>query len=385
MALTLIGVALLGAIAVYTFSSNQTTMGKKTIDQLKARSIAESGINIAYNQLRSDITLTNNPNPWPTTAFDGGSYRVIPSVVSSNRIVLVSIGSYRSAQAQVRVDLLYYPPRPIPIGAGAGSSGSIYGPYVFTNTLYIGGNCTWKGCGTFSGGSVYVNGLIDLGGNGTWTCGTGTLVVASSTGIETSGSGEITCTVAQAPSIVEKKSGGIVGTKIERTVPPPPLPTIELSPFFEVAKQNGQVKTGSVSVASGFTPAGGVLWCEGTLNFKGTATGCFIATAGVTMEAGADVWPINPGWPTVYNKAGDCTFTGQAETHGFVYSGGDVKFTGGGALQGGPVIIMGSLQKNGNSDMTDQIPGSGMSILPPVVNQQQYSNTLQRLVITGWQ
>jgi hypothetical protein len=62
-----------------------------------------------------------------------------------------------------------------------------------------------------------------------------------------------------------------------------------------------------------------------------------------------------------------------------------VKFTGGGALQGGPVIIMGNLQKGGNSDMTDLIPGSGFSILPPVVNPQQVSNTVYRLVVTGWQ
>jgi hypothetical protein len=283
------------------------------------------------------------------------------------------------------VDLRYYPPQPIPYGGGGGAGGTIYGPYVFTNALYIGGNCSWKGCGTFSGGSVYVNGEIDLGGNGTWTRGTGTLIVASSTRIATSGSGEITCTTAIAPDIYEKKSGGIIGNKIERPVPPPPLPTIELSPFFEIAKQNGQVKTGSVSIASGFSPAGGVFWCEGSLNFKGTATGCFIATAGVTMQAGADVWPLNSSWPTLYNKSGDCSFTGQAETHGFVYCGGDVKFTGGGALQGGPVIIMGNLQKGGNSDMTDLIPGSGFSILPPVVNPQQVSNTVYRLVVTGWQ
>jgi hypothetical protein len=162
------------------------------------------------------------------------------------------------------------------------------------------------------------------------------------------------------------------------------LPTVELSPFYEVAKQNKMVKTGTVSVASGTTPPGGVMWCEGSLDFKGTATGCFIATAGITMEAGADVYPYNTAWPTIYNKTGDISFTGQAETHGFVYAGGDVKFTGGGALQGGPVIIMGSLRKGGNSDMTDLIPSGGYKIVPPVVNPQQYTNSPIRLVIIGW-
>jgi hypothetical protein len=158
-----------------------------------------------------------------------------------------------------------------------------------------------------------------------------------------------------------------------------------LSTFYQVALNNNEVKTGSFSVPSGYAPAGGVLWCDGTLNFKGPATGCFIATAGVTMQAGADVWPSNANWPTIYNKAGDVSFTGQAETHGFVYCGGDVKFTGGGALQGGPVIIKGNLKKGGNSDMTDLISSSGFVLTPPVVNPQQYSNTVARLVITGFQ
>lgn len=86
------------------------------------------------------------------------------------------------------------------------------------------------------------------------------------------------------------------------------------------------------------------------------------------MEAGALVTPGNPNWPTIYNKSGDVSFTGQAETYGFVYSEGDVKFTGGGSLQGGPVIIKGNLQKGGNSDMTDLIPSSGFTIIPPVVS-----------------
>jgi hypothetical protein len=252
--------------------------------------------------------------------------------------------------------------------------------------LYIGGTCDWKGCGTFSGGNVYVGGLIDLGGNGTWTKPAGgTLNILSATKIATSGSAEITCTTAKAPEIYQKKAGGIVGTTTEGPVTAPALPAIELSPFYELARQNGELKSGTFVVPAGYAPAGGVLWCDGALDFKGTATGCFIATAGVTMEAGADVWPANTNWPTLYNKSGDIRFTGQAETHGFVYAGGDVKFTGGGALQGGPVIIKGSLKKGGNSDMTDMIPGSGYVISPPVVNPQQVSNTVARLVITGWQ
>ncbi len=384
LALVLVAAAAAGAATAYTYTANQTVMAKKTLDHLKARAIAESGLTIAYARLRADMSLASNPNAFPWANFDGGQFKATLTTVASNRMTLVSVGKFNNVEAQVRADLRYYPPQQVATGGG-GSGGTIYGPYVFNHALYIGGTCDWKGCGTFSGGNVYVNGLIDFGGNGTWTKGTGTLNVYSSTKVATSGSADLTCNTVTAPVIYEKKSGGIVGTKVIAAVPAPTLPVIELSTFYQVAINNGQVKSGSFSVPSGYAPVGGVLWCEGTLDFKGTATGCFIATAGVTMEAGANVWPSNTNWPTIYNKAGDISFTGQAETHGFVYAGGNVKFTGGGALQGGPVIIKGNLQKGGNSAMTDMISGSGFVIIPPVVNAQQYSNTVARLVITGWQ
>lgn len=383
LALIMIGAAAAGAATVYTYTANQTTMAKKTLDLLKARSIAESGLTVTYALLRANMALVNvSAFPWIT--FDGGQYHPTITTVASNRMTLVVVGKYHGVEQQVRADLRYYPSEEVATG-GSSSGGTIYGPYVFNHALYIGGTCDWRGCGTFSGGNVYVNGLIDLGGNGTWTKGTGSLKVYSSTKVATSGSADLTCDSVTAPVIDEKHSGGIVGTKVVAAVTAPALPVVELSTFYQVAQNNNQVKTGAFSVPNGYTPPGGVLWCDGTLDFKGTATGCFIATAGVTMEAGADVWPSNTNWPTIYNKSGDISFTGQAETHGFVYCGGDVKFTGGGALQGGPVIIKGNLQKGGNSDMTDMISSSGFVLIPPVVNPQQYSNTVARLVITGFQ
>ena len=385
LALTLVAVVATASASAYFYVANQAKAGSMQINLLKARSIAESGLTIAYNQARANTALLTSPNAWPWASFDGGQYMVTATSVSTNLITMISIGTYNGVQSQARIDLHYYPSTQVTVSPSGSSGGTIYGPYTFTNVLFVGGTLSWKGCGTLSGGNVYVNGLISLGGNGTWQQGTGTLTVCSSTEIDTSGSGEITCTSAKAPVISQKKSDGIVGTTIIGSVLTPTLPSIELSPFYQTACNNHQVVTGSVSVADGTTPPGGVLWCEGTLDFKGTATGCFISTLGVSMEAGADVHPYTNCWPTIYNKAGDVSFTGQANTYGFVYTGGNVEFTGGGALQGGPVIILGSLTKAGNSDMTDAIPASGFQIIPPVVNAQQTSNTAQRLVVTGWQ
>ena len=382
LALTLAATAATATAVAFNYTSSSVKMGSKTLDLLKARNIAEAGMNIAYNQLRSDITLASSQSSWPSVNFDGGSYVVTPTLFPNNQIILASVGTFRGTDARVRMDLRYYPSAQVSTGDGGSSGGSIYGPYVFTNVLYISGTCDWAGCGTFDGGAAYVNGAISMKGSASWGNSSGSLYVASSTSVACQGAAAINATTIKAPSIGSK---GITGTKIVGAVATPILPAIELSPFYEVARQNHQVVSNTVSIPNGFTPPGGVLWCEGSLKFKGTATGCFIATAGVSMEAGADVYPSNPNWPTIYVKTGGCSFTGQANTHGFVFSGGDVKFTGGGALMGGPVIIIGNLSKGGNSDMTDAIPASGFVITPPVVNPQQYSNTVQRLVVIGWQ
>jgi hypothetical protein len=385
LALVLIFAVSAGAAIVYEYTANQARMSKKTIDMLKARSIAESGINITYAKLKNDISKLNNGN-WAEESFDGGKYNIHLNIIASNRMSLISIGNYNGVESKVRADLRYYPSEEIMVNPSSTTVGTIYGPYIYNHSLYVGGTCTWRGRGTFGGGNVYVNGLIDLGGNGTWVKSSGsTLKIYSSTKINTFGSGEIVCDSVIAPEITQKKSDGIIGALVISSVSAPVLPEIELSPFYQHAYKNGQVKTGNFSVPSGYVPVGGILWCDGTLDFKGKVTGCFIATAGITLEAGAEVKPINPNWPTLYNKAGDINFTGQAETYGFIYTGGNVKFAGGGAMQDGPVIIKGNLEKRGNSDMIDNIPSTGFVIIPPVVNPQQISNTVERLVITGWQ
>jgi hypothetical protein len=185
---------------IYTFSSNQVHQSKKTVDLIQARAISESGIGICYASLKSDITAINRPDDplWATTSFDGGSFQVTPSIVASNAIVLTSMGTFRNAKSKNTVNLRYYPSCQIAINNGKSSGDTIYGPYVFNHALYVGGTCDWRGGGTFSGGNVYVNGQIDLGGNGSWTKGIGTLNVYSSTKVTTSGSADLDCTSVMA-------------------------------------------------------------------------------------------------------------------------------------------------------------------------------------------
>ena len=176
----------------------------------------------------------------------------------------------------------------------------------------------------------------------------------------------------------------MTGQQIIGSVQPPKLPQIELGPFFEIARQNQQVKTNAAYPVT-TSPQGGVLWCEGGFDFKGDVTGCFISSGHISMEAGAVIRSYTNAWPTIYVKSGGAEFVGQATIYGFTWVGGDLKFTGGGNIYYGPVFVTGLLNKGGNSDMKWFIPSSGYVISPPRVSPQQYTNTLQRLVVTGWQ
>ena len=91
LALVLVCAASTGATIIYNYSANQAYMAKRTLDLLKARSIAESGIIIAYSKLKNDISLSYN-NSWTKEEFDEGTYQIIPNIITSNRITLLSIG-----------------------------------------------------------------------------------------------------------------------------------------------------------------------------------------------------------------------------------------------------------------------------------------------------
>ena len=319
----IVAVVTMTSSTIYYYTSNSSYANRKTISSLKARSISEAGLTIAYNQLKNNMSLTNSN--WSLSNFDEGTYQIYFYSISSNLMNLVSVGIFNGISIQTSVNLHFYPSGSFTIGGNNGET--IYGPYSYNYVLYIGGSCDWSGCGTFNGGSIYVSGPISLKGNASWGNSTGTLNISSSTSIDTQGSANITATAITSPSI---SGSGISAIKTISTVTSPILPTIELGPFYQTALINKQIVTGNVSIVDGFIPVGGVLWCEGSLDFKGNAKGCFISTLGAYMESQANISPYNPNWPTIYNKLGDITIAGQANINGFVYTGGNINFTGGG-------------------------------------------------------
>ena len=98
-------VGLVGS-ALYATSSQQILSTINTRDHLKARAIAESGINEAYNRLKYDFSLAGEPTNFPPTAFGGGAYDVTVTLIGTNIARLDSIGTCGRSTARVTVDLI---------------------------------------------------------------------------------------------------------------------------------------------------------------------------------------------------------------------------------------------------------------------------------------
>ena len=409
LALTLVAAVATASATAYFYVANQAKAGTKSINLLKARSIAESGLTIAYNQARANIALVNSQDSWPWTNFDGGQYMVAPTTVASNLISLIATGQFNGVQAQARMDLHYYPSTTSSSGGGGGSGGSLNGPYNYTNVLYVGGNCSWSGSPTFNGGCAFINGTFTASGSGSWGKTTNLLVFACTGALSMSGSGTLNADTVMTPSISMTGScdinantvvlstvssysitgsGHLNGTKVAGTVPVSAPPSIELSPFYTIACQNHQVFTNySYSGSVGYSPPGGVLYNVGVLNISGSGTfkGCFISEGGISISGSGTYNAYTNSWPTFYNRSGSFTMSGSGNTSGFVYSGGALTCSGSGDILDGPVIVASTLTWSGSGKLKLGIPTTGFVVTPPVVNAQQTTNTAQRLVVTGWQ
>jgi len=409
LALTMVAVVATATATAYFYSASQVTAGKKTISFLKARSIAESGLTIAYGQMKASPALITNGTTWAWTSFDGGQYMVTPKMVTPTNIILNAVGQFNHETAQARMDLHYYPATPGGGGnGGGGSSGSLYGPYIFTNVLYVGGNCSWSGSAAFDGGCAFVNGTLGMSGSCSWGNTTSTLVIASAQPMSFSGSVTLNANTVMTPSITMSGSGQINantvvlstptayslngsarinGTKVAGTVPVQAIPSIEMSPYYQIACTNHEVYT-NFSHSGAYSPVGGVLWNVGTLKFSGSGTskGCFISTSGINLSGSMNFSPSTTSWPTLYNQAGDISVSGSGDIQGLIYSGGTVSFSGSGNIVGGPLISASTFSKTGSGGLTLGIPISGFVVTTPLVNAQQSTpSSAMSLVVTGWQ
>ncbi len=367
----LIAMVAAGMIAV---GRQQIFSTERQRDYVKAQLIAESGANQAYSLLKTNFAARNNAALFPLTSFDEGSYDVTVISISSNKASIISTGFCGNVSAVARMDCKNYPlpltnapPPPVP------------GLNAYGFAMLAGGNLGWAGNSDMqiSNGWMHCNGIYSANGVNTVRGN-----VEACGGISMVGGATITGT-GKAPSI----SGGTIGTRVVAAVPLVAIPDIDLTPYYSTALTNGQVFSGSKSLSGTVTPAGGIMWVNGSLSFgNGTYNGCFIATGDIELKTtgnGTITQTAAQRYPVLVSRDGTITVK-QAKTWtftGLVYckTGSFDKQGNGDVFGNGAIIAAGNISKNGGwsgmlySDPTP-IPPGGLS--PTIVD---------RVVITAWQ
>jgi hypothetical protein len=108
------------------------------------------------------------------------------------------------------------------------------------------------------------------------------------------------------------------------------FPELDIEKYTDIAVANGEVYTPAKDQAyrlSGtYTPAGGVMWIQGSvsINQETTVNGCLIAEGDINITAGNLIQNARPDvgitLPGVVSLYGDIKVAGHAEVNGLLYA-----------------------------------------------------------------
>jgi hypothetical protein len=339
--LGVIVVVSLAAAALVTYAKNQAYAVGRVRDHVKAQIIAEAGANDAYSVLKSNFALRSDPGAFPATAFGGGTYDVAVTPVGVDAALIECTATFGDATAVAMMDIKDFGAA-VPPGGGGGGAPPPVGAYecaILAGSIDYGGNGqTDCGAGRVHSNSTYdQNGTTDLKGG----------LLSACTYIKSVGNGKINSN-AEAPSFQKKSPGNITGTATAKAVAAVPFPELDLGPYYQWALAHGEVYASDPGT---YTPAGGVMWVNGSIHASGGATiqGCIIATGDIKLTGNCTHTQVG-GLPALISRDGSIDVNSCIETHGLIYAmNGDVKFAGNGK-QFGSVFAKGRFWKTGGWD-----------------------------------
>ncbi|MCK4563871.1 MAG: hypothetical protein KAU94_04265 [Verrucomicrobia bacterium] len=353
---------------------------RRLTDQIKALAYAEAGIDYAYSILSVDFDQKNNPDAF---LLDGGETSTVALNYSSDGFFSLMMGQLESDEGGTS-------PSSTQSSYGDGSFALTITPisnkYVIINSVGKVGDAirtaeilvddenassiedysTWEAF-NFSGAS---GGEFSFGGTGLITAGTngvghyisnGPMDIRGDADVEVSLSSPSTISIKNNvtiegdvttpdPDWTESKVT-ITGTAAQEPVKPVKIPDINLTPYYNWAKNNGEVHNG-FSTSSSYTPAGGILWVDGdvTISSDAVINGSIIATGNIYISGQANVVPTTTAF-AMASRDGNIKNTSTGDIYGLVYAKtGDYAQTANGRLFG-QVIVNGDIKKSGVSDI----------------------------------
>jgi hypothetical protein len=311
---------------------------RRLSDRTRAQAIAEAGANKAYSVLAANFDQRTNAAAFPAESYGGGRFVLNVTPVGTGTAVINSTGQFNNVSESVILDVTR---------DGVGSPGWSGDEDPYKHTIVANGKVTWTGVGQFVGpGTVYANSDFKQAGSGELNAD-----CFSFTDFVLNGASGLIDGDVYAPD-VDGKTNKVTGTVYEQSVPRVGMPEIDLTPYYNHAKANGQVRTGSLTISGSYTPAGGVFWVEGnlTLTGNGTLTGCFIATGDIKAAGGTTQVKVGD-LPALVSRDGDITIGGGGIYEGLIFARiGDINVVGGCEVTGS-LICGGNFIKHGESSI----------------------------------
>jgi len=331
-------------------STQQMRSSQITREMLKARLIAESGLNKAYNAVKNDFDQVAGYAD--QAAFGGGTYTVKSVALSggeTRRAQLISEGVCGFGRAVVSVDLENRPK----VEADDDPSDD-YFDLLFD--LLVGGTLNMTGNFKADVTDIHANGSATLSGSA-----------------ETDAK-----TVSSAGSVIWKKPGGTV-TLLSNQSPVEILTEALLeaiNDFIACAVKNGAVYASGAEIPD--SPPGGVAYCTGdSSGWDRTGNGCFIFAGEASFQGNAvNVSSVN-GYPAlIVLGADEVKLNSGSVVHGaIIVPNGSVKLNGHADLYG-PIVVGQGMTGNGTADLHAE-NGQGFN-LPP---EEELTDNV---VVTAW-
>lgn len=317
-------------------------------DYLKAQAYAESGANEAYSLLKTNFALRTDAARFPPTIYSDGMYDVTVSSISTNLASITCVGQRGDSTVSVMIDLQNF-------GAAAGAGGAGATPVgAYAHAIHAGGNLTGSGNSLINtgDGKVHTNGKLTLSGNQQIT----SPMVSSVVGPLTMSGNALIHGPATAPSYSLSGNARVEGTQTTAPVEVVPTPDIDLTPYYNYALANGEVKTSSQTFSgnTALAPVGGVMWVNGTLTVSGNVTvkGCLIATGNITLSGNGIQTKVDD-LPAIMSRDGNIKISGNSNYHGLIYAKtGGYTGSGNGIIKGA-IIAKGAIAISGNFHAVD--------------------------------
>jgi cytoskeletal protein CcmA (bactofilin family) len=378
---------------------------KRLVNQVKALAYAEAGVDYAYSILSADFSQRNNPSAFAlnggsgtvgeegfasgetvgimsdgkalsssgiSSSYGDGSFELFLTPISNRYVLIQSVGNVDGITRDVEVVI-----EDIYAGSGGKEAPDYSNMEGFNYAMLSGGDFAFRGVGSLIGAPtipMHSNSEISING-------------AAKTEISVSSSVEISTGKVSvdgsiiAPEIDVHPKANIAGGSTQADVDPVEIPDIDLTPYFNWAKQHGEVHTGDFSTSTDYTPNGGVLYVIGDVEISSHAVfnGSIIATGNIKLTGQSQINPTTSVF-AMASESGDLENTSTGTIKGLVYSkNGNYKQTANGRLEG-QIIVGGTIQKGGNSDIVfyqQYIPN------PPGVGSTVPTKSLP--VIASWQ